>query len=651
MSEGVIVTDGAHRVILVNSAFESMSGYRMAEVVERSWAVLRGPQSNPDTVRAIDHALQQRQAFSGEILSHRKDGSTFWCDLSMSPVRDDDGTLTHFMVFLRDISSRKRAEFEWQEDAVRFRDAAEAAGSFVLDIDADFRYTHVSKQAEQLLGYTAEDMLGHTPAEFMPPGEIDKINAWFESNLQKDGSVRGLEHRIITKSGAVRWLHVSRIPLRDSQGTLTGYRGTAYDITARKQAELAHAELEAQMRESHKMEAIGTLAGGIAHDFNNIIATILGNVSLARQDVSQVSPAHESLEEIHIAASRARDLVSQILAFSRRQQTQYRRTDLAPVVGETARMLRAMLPARVAIDVHCAANTPDVMADASQIQQVLVILATNAMQAMQGRPGHVRITLDADAPDEDFLKRHPSVRALLHPTPEALTRLVVSDDGPGMDSATLARIFEPFFTTKPVGEGTGLGLAVVHGIVQGHHGVIVVDSQPGAGARFTLFLPSDKTPTDPTPVVHPPEHTRPAVEPPPTLRSAAAAGEVVPRPHIVYVDDDEALVSLVKRLLERRGYRVSAHDDQLDALATISADPSGIDLLLTDYNMPGMSGLDLAREARAIRADLPVGIASGFIDETLSAEAAGAGVRSLIFKATSVDEFCAAIEALLPTKI
>lgn len=543
VSEGVVITDSTHRIVLVNPAFESLTGYRMAEAAERTWSLLQGPRSNPETVQAIGQALRQQIAFSGEILHHRKDGTTYWCELSISPVRDDNGQLTHCMGFLRDISERKRAEAERQEDATRFREAAEAAGSFVMDLDAAFRFTHVSKHAEQLLGYTAIEMLGRAPAEFMPPGEVARVNAWFDNNPQKNGSIDGLEHRIITKSGAVRWLQVSRIPLRDRQGALTGHhRGTAFDITARKLTEASHAELETQLRESHKMEAIGTLAGGIAHDFNNIIAAILGNVNLARQDVDPASPAHESLEEIHKAASRARDLVRQILSFSRRQQTEYRRTSLEPIVCETVRMMRAMLPARVSIDVRCAPNTPHVLADASQIQQVLVNLATNAMQSMGGQPGHVSITLDAELPDEHFFQRHPSTRAVFNQHPEAFARIVVGDNGPGMSSATVARIFEPFFTTKPVGEGTGLGLAVVHGIVQGHRGAIAVESQPGAGTRFMLFFPTDSTPTDQT-RTPPPHNTKPDIHTVSTgaARSVAEAALKEPEPHIVYVDDDEAL--------------------------------------------------------------------------------------------------------------
>ena len=776
-SEGVIITDSACRIVLVNPAFEAITGYRQQEVTGRTCSFLQGPLTDAATVDAIRRALREQRPFAGEILNYCKDGRVYFNDLSISPVRDADGRLTHFIGITRDITERKHAEAALHESEVRYRNAAEAIGGYIMDMDTRFRYTYVSERAEQMLGFTSRDMLGRTPAEFMPVGEIDRVNAWCDRHLEKDGSFQGLEHRVLAKSGAERWLQVSRIPLRDSRGAIVGYRGTSFDITARKQAEAAqresearyrdaaeaaggficdlstdfrytyvsdaaetllgyaahemlgrtpdhfmpagesdriqtslaqhqredgsvrglecrvvtksgaicwmqmsriplrdhhgvvtghrgtwfditarkqaeaaHAEIEAQLRESQKMQAIGTLAGGIAHDFNNIIAAILGNVALARDDLMPASPAQASLGEIHKAASRARDLVKQILAFSRRQHTDYQQVDLGPVVNEAAAMLRATLPARASIQVHRAPNTPAVLADASQMLQVLVNLVTNAMQALGEQPGHVRIGLDAAEPDEALLARHPSLRAFQKRHLEGAVRLTVSDDGPGMDQATLARIFEPFFTTKPVDQGTGLGLAVVHGIVQGHKGEIVVDSEPGVQTRFTVLLPACPTPADKA--SDPPSRNAESLVAPtahPARHGGVATSSMSAGPHIIYIDDDESLLLLLKRLLERRGYRVSAYHDQRSALDVIRDDPAGVDLVLSDYNMPGMSGLDVARCVRAIRPDLPVAIASGFIDEALSTQAADAGVRNLIFKAISVDEFCSAIAALLPT--
>ncbi len=229
---------------------------------------------------------------------------------------------------------------------------------------------------------------------------------------------------------------------------------------------------------------------------------------------------------------------------------------------------------------------------------------------------------------------HLVLEALRARHPGSTVRITVSDTGPGMDAGTKKRIFEPFFTTKPVGEGTGLGLSVVHGIVQGHEGAITVDSEPGKGTTFTVYLPVAEAEASTQPVNPGTEASPPAL--------VLDGG-----PRILYLDDDESVVFLVERLLKQRGYRVAAHTRQKDALQALRADPAAVDLVLTDYNMPGMSGLDVAREARAIRPDLPVAVTSGFIDEALRAQAEGAGVRELIFKADEVEVFCDAVQRLL----
>ena len=419
-----------------------------------------------------------------------------------------------------------------------------------------------------------------------------------------------------------------------ADGELGGLIGTIVDITERKRTEDANDMLEAQLRESHKMQAIGTLAGGIAHDFNNILAAILGNTRLAREDAAGNAPVQVSLTEIQKAAIRARDLVQQILSFSRRQPTERKVIALAPVVVEAEHFLRATL-SRVALRVHCAADAPAVLADATQMQQVIINLVTNAMQAMRESTGHIDIGLDTVTLDAALLSAHPQLQAMYASHPGKAVRLTVSDNGPGMDADTLARIFEPFFTTKPVGEGTGLGLSVIHGIVQGHEGAIVVKSAPGKGTTFSIYLPV-------------------AAEAADALVSNDAGGAKAKVPaggldgvkHILFLDDEEGLAFLMKRLLERRGYRVSGFIKQSEALAALRADPAAFDLLLTDYNMPGMSGLDVAREVRAIRPDLPVAVTSGFIDEVLRAQAEGAGVREVIFKADEVEVFCDAVQRL-----
>lgn len=448
--------------------------------------------------------------------------------------------------------------------------------------------------------------------------------------------------------GDDRIVWANAAPITDARGRVTAGVVVFLDVTERKKGEAAQASLEAQLRESHKMEAIGTLAGGIAHDFNNVLATILGNVELARQDLSASPLALVSLEEIRKAGSRARDLVQQILSFSRRQPTERRPTALAPVVEEAVRLLRATLPARLALEVHCDAEAPAALADANQIKQVLVNLVTNAMQAIRVGPGRIGIRLDPVTLDAALAKSHPALGAMHARHPGPAVRLAVTDDGVGMDEATRGKAFEPFFTTRAVNEGTGLGLSVVHGIVKGHDGAIVVESEPGKGSTFTLYLPAAEAVADRAAqagAAGPGMSAGDLAVEPGGVGSVGAGGGQ----RVLYLDDDESLVFLVERLLERRGVRVSAFTDQLSALEALRADPARFDLVVTDYNMPGMSGLDVAREVRAIRADLPVAVASGFVDEALRTQAGAAGVREVVFKADVAEDLCDSLARLART--
>jgi CheY-like chemotaxis protein len=268
------------------------------------------------------------------------------------------------------------------------------------------------------------------------------------------------------------------------------------------------------------------------------------------------------------------------------------------------------------------------------MEQVVINLVTNAMQAILDGPGQIAVQLDTVLCDERFLQAHPVLNTLQPERSQRIVRLTVIDNGPGIEPDTIQRIFEPFFTTKPVGEGTGLGLSVVHGIVQGHKGAIEVESKLGRGATFTIYLPIATAHADSTGV-----NSVPVLSTATTNEGAAS--------HVLFLDDDESVTRMVKQLLQLRGYHVDTYTDQRQALEAISADPASFDVVVTDYNMPGMQGLDVAREVRAIRADLPVAVTSGYIDEELRSGAAAAGVRELIPKPFAMQEFFAVVERLV----
>ena len=338
-------------------------------------------------------------------------------------------------------------------------------------------------------------------------------------------------------------------------------------------------------------------------------------------------PALVSLEEIHKASVRARNLVQQILTFSRRQPQELVTQALRPVVEETHKLLRATLAGRGRTRCRAHRQPLQVLADATQIQQVLMNLCTNAWHALHDGAGRIEIGLDAVA-----LDLQPRLQRLGRCRPGRYAHLWVSDTGVGMDAATRERIFEPFFTTKPVGQGTGLGLSVVHGIVSAHHGAITVDSEPGRGSTFHLYFPLVEPPSS--------RHPRPAEAATPA--PIRGHGE-----HVLYVDDDEIMVLMVERMLERAGYRVSSYQNPHEAIEAVREHPDDFDFVVTDFNMPEFSGLDVARELARIRPRLPVVISSGYITEELRDEAQLAGVRGLLEKQNTFEELSGLVGRIL----
>lgn len=370
------------------------------------------------------------------------------------------------------------------------------------------------------------------------------------------------------------------------------------------------------------MQAMGTMAGGIAHDFNNILSAILGNVDLAKQDVDTDSPALPSLQEIDKAGRRARDLVRQILTFSRNEVPTRTPIQLMEVIQETERLIRVTLPPLVDLRVVVPQHSLPVLADATQVEQALLNLCTNAILAVGSKKGVVTMALG-----EVDLGQPQCGRIGLPPA--HYVTLTVSDTGNGMPPETLERIFEPFFTTRQVGQGTGLGLSVVHGIMRTHQGGIDVQSTQGVGSVFTLYFPTTQ------------EKAIPGDEPAP-VKEVQGKGR-----HVMYVDDDQALVFLVTRVLSRKGFVVTAFTDPHEAQDALRADPTSFDLLVTDYNMPGYSGIDLLRAAKSIRADLPVALASGYVTPEIEQSAMENGASALIYKPNDVNELCETVQRLV----
>ncbi len=500
--------------------------------------------------------------------------------------------------YMGDITERKRAE---EQMNVQFSALTAVANAIVIT-DLGGKIEWANPAFSKLTGYSAEEVIGKYPS-LLKSGQQSPA---FYSNLWATIITGNVWHGEIVnrrKDGQLYTEEMTITPVRGSDGQVAHFVAIKLDVTEKR-------ELERRMQQSQKMEAIGTLAGGIAHDFNNILASMFGYTYLLQQETEGTQAAQESIEEILKATGRAKDLVQQILTFSRQREQKPQVIQLGPIVREAIKFLRASLPAQIKIELNLAADAPAVLADPTQIYQVTINLATNALHAMEGRPGQLTVSLDSFLPDDKFSQSHPEFRRIPH------ARLIVADTGHGMDAETLERIFEPFFTTKPVGKGTGLGLAVVHGIVQSHNAIILVDSQPGCGTTFQLYFPGENR----------------------SSASTVALDNEVPQgggEKILLLDDEPALTAALQRLLVRLNYQVTTSNHAREAINWCKENPAQVDLVITDLTMPELTGLEVASQLHAFRPDLPIILVSGFSADINRESLEAAGICELLEKPIS----------------
>lgn len=583
------------------------------------------PEDREQVRELVRHAHAEGACFESDCRVVWPDESEHWVFVKGCIHRDAAGRPSRIDGVLQDVAERKHLENELHESQRKISGLISHLPGVVYRCrnDAQWSVDFVSDGIAALTGYSRSDFEQRsiTFYDLTHPDDRESVRSAVESALANREAYQAT-YRIVTKSGEEKWVWEQGTGVYSSENDLQFLEGFVLDITRRRRAEQDNARLEARLRQAQKMEALGTLAGGIAHDFNNVLAAISGNAALAVAELPPDSPALTSINEIKRSAVRAADLVRQILAFSRQEHAQRRPIALQTAVAEAIRLLRAALPALIEIRSRFAPRLPSVLADATQIHQVIMNLGVNAAQAIGERAGVIEFQLDAvTAP----MKPGHEVAGL---PPGRYVRLLVSDNGSGMDQVTIERIYDPFFTTKPVGRGTGLGLSVVHGIMQAHEGAISIDSEPGKGSTFCLFFP--------------------------VARDVEAADSVAAAParrgrgqHILYVDDEEALVFLAQRSLQRFGYKVTVSTDPLEALEIFRTRPAEFDSVVTDLSMPGMSGPDLARELLKIRPDLPIVLTSGYVRPEDVQTAQRLGIRDVMRKPNSIDELARVLDNIL----
>jgi PAS domain S-box-containing protein len=508
------------------------------------------------------------------------------------------------------VAARQAAELERQ----RYQELFEFAPDGYLVTDALGTIREANRAATAMLAVPQERMLGKPLAVFVVEAERHAFRTQL-NRLPQVHRVHDWEVRLQPREGAPLQVALSVAATSDQQGKVGSLRWLLRDISASKR-------LEEQLRQSQKMQAIGTLAVGIAHDFNNMLQAILGYTTLAQADVPQQESTWQDLQEVLIASRRAKELVQQILTFGRRSEPTRQPVQLHLVVQEVLSLLRGSLPTTIDIRQYLDPTADTVLADPLQLHQVLVNLCTNAEYAMRGMGGILEIRLDRADVDTGFAADHPPLQPGKH------ARLTVRDTGGGMEPTVMARIFEPFFTTKGVGEGSGMGLAVVHGIIANHGGAITVESTPGHGTTFTVYLPRVEDVA--------------AEEPP--LQAAVRHGM---GGRILFVEDESTLARLSKIVLEELGYEVVICTDSRRALDVFQAEPQGFDLVITDQTMPHMTGDVLAGTLRHIRPDIPLILCTGF-SHTMDAEKAKTlGIDAFLMKPVALHDWELTIQRVL----
>ncbi len=500
---------------------------------------------------------------------------------------------------VNEINERRNAEKALRASEERYRTLIDTAREGVWVLDTDACTTFVNRQMAGMLGYTSEEMVGRSMYDFLD----DAHKAVLKEKLvrRKAGHGEQYDQLFRHKDGSEICGIVNASPLFNAQDEVVGSFGMITDVTERM-------SLQKRLQQAQRMEAIGTLAGGIAHDFNNILGAIIGYGQLIKFDLPKdSSQSLRYLEGVLKAADRAKNLVQQILTFSRQAREERKPLLLVPIIKESIKFLRASIPTSIEIRLHLESETSVVLADPTQMHQVLMNLCTNAAQAMGNESGVLEVALS----DVDI--EYEADELALGKQSGPYIRLAVSDTGEGILPENVERIFDPFFTTKDLGQGTGMGLSVVHGIVRSHGGTIRVTSEPGKKTQFEVLLP------------------RHELEPIETeIHNSATLARGTEK--ILVVDDEESIVDILKQTLLYLGYKVEGEYSSLNALETFRSEPAGFDLVITDMTMPGLTGAKLARELMDIRPDIPIILCTGFSDKISTEEAKAIGIRELLLK-------------------
>ncbi|MGL1930246.1 MAG: PAS domain S-box protein [Desulfotalea sp.] len=543
----------------------------------------------------------------------------FYLFLASSLIFVASFTIIYLLRLKREIDERIKAEYDLGKSEEKYRVLIENSPDLHYRTDIEGRIIFVSPSVYKFSGFTIEEAVGMEMAEELYANPEERVELL--QILQKIGFVDGFETQLKRKDGSIWWTSTNAHFYRDKHGKIQGVEGVTRDITERKKTEREKENLENRLNQAQKMEAIGTLAGGIAHDFNNILAAMLGYAEMARDDSPSESTVAKDLDKVLEGGNRAKDLVQQILAFSRQDEIERIPLQPASVVKEAIKMLRPSLPTTIGINQDITSITGQILADATQIHQILMNLCTNAFHAMEETGGKLDISLKEVTLSTDDLVHEPKIE------PGTFVQLSICDSGPGITSDIKSKIFDPYFTTKKTGKGTGMGLAIVHGIVKSYGGFISLYSELGEGTAFHVFIPVIVS--ELLPGIE-------GVEPIP-----------VGLERILFIDDEEILTEMGKSMLERLGYQVTVRNSSIEGLETFKNQPDMFDLVITDQTMPGMTGADIARRMIQMRPDIPIILCTGYSTVISEEKAKSMGIKEFVLKPLSKKTIAVLIRKVL----
>lgn len=613
------------RVLLeVNKRICEMTGYAPEELIDQNARMLYPRQEDYDLAGTALYGSNTGKAISEvETRWRRKDGTVIDILIASTPLDPNDGIKGTLFTAL-DITERKRAESLLRASEGRYRELVECANSIILRMDNKGRLTFYNEYAQRFFGYASDEVVGKDVVGTIVP-ETESSGRNLREMIAEIGRDPGRyatnENENMLHDGTRVWISWTNRPFHDEAGEVREILCVGNDITARKHAEEEKRQLQAQLLQSQKLEAIGTLAGGIAHDFNNILAAVIGYADMAREHVAPGTTLAKDLDQVLNAGGRARDLVKQILAFSHQGDTDPISFYPAVVIKEAIKLLRPSLPSTIAIKQNIDPKAGPVCIDPTQMHQILMNLCTNAYHAMEEQGGALEIVLRNVDLNTSALAGRPHLR------PGSYIELTIGDNGQGIAPEVIDRIFDPFFTTKGIGKGTGMGLSIVHGIAKSCSGFVTVESILGRGTAFHVFLPVA------------------ASESP--AKDSSEDSVPLGSERILFIDDEEVLTDLAKTMLERLGYLVTVRNNSLEGLTTFQNHPDRFDLVITDQTMPGMTGMDLSRRLLRIRPNLPIILCTGFSALVSEEKAKAIGIRALAHKPLTKKDIASLIRNVL----